>query len=145
MASVRNDNVSSTARWPNWRHATGRPRGAIDQLDISLGLLAEHDAEIADRDPVLFDGLPMQIPDRRAATEQDDDDERDADRHRCRPERELLPRTQRRRTRPASVCTPQPPTYGRSLQHTTRVANIGLNSGELLLPASRSRECGVAC
>jgi hypothetical protein len=53
---------------------------AIDQLDIALGLLAEHDAKIADRDEALFEGLPMQVPDRCAATEQDDDDECDADR-----------------------------------------------------------------
>ena len=53
---------------------------AIDQLDIALGLLAEHDAKISARDQVLLDGLPMQIPDRHAATEQDHDDEGDADR-----------------------------------------------------------------
>ena len=65
--------------------------GAIDKLDITLGLLAEHDAKIAGRDQVLLDGLPMQVPDRRAATEQDDDDERDADRPQVQARTEAAP------------------------------------------------------
>ena len=89
--------------------------GAIDQLDIALGLLAEHDAKIAARDQVLLDGLPMQVPDGCAATEQDDDNERDADRPQVQcPNGSRSSRTQRRRTRPAPAGTPRPRTNGRS-------------------------------
>lgn len=35
--------------------------GAIDKLDIAFGLLAEHDTEIAGRNKVLLDGLPIQV------------------------------------------------------------------------------------
>ena len=52
--------------------------GEIDHLHVARGLLGKYDAEVGHRDPILFDGLAMQIPDRNTATEQGDDAEGDA-------------------------------------------------------------------
>ena len=51
----------------------------IDDLHVARGLLGENHAEISHGDPLLFDGLTMQVPDCQAATQQGHDDEDYAD------------------------------------------------------------------
>jgi hypothetical protein len=50
----------------------------VDDLEIPIGLLGEDNTEIGDRDPLLVDGLLVQVPDRRGAAEHGYDDEGEA-------------------------------------------------------------------
>ena len=53
-------------------------KGKIDHLDITRCLLGQYHAEVRHRDPILFDDLAVQVPDRNTAAKQRDDAESDA-------------------------------------------------------------------
>ena len=127
IASVRKDIVSSSGESiPRSRRATGRPRGHDRPAGHSARSAAEHDAKISARQRCC-DGLPTQIPD-GVATEQITTMSVTPIAHRCMPEWGCSSRHGRR---PACTCWhPRLRTMGRSAQHATTVANIGLSRDE---------------